>query len=57
MNHHVVARAISLAPPARAGVFFARSNPLAKGDCFVGKSKCPPRNDIILESNSNKKEY
>jgi hypothetical protein len=34
----VVARALSLAPPARAGVIFARSNPpLQYGDCFVGK--------------------
>jgi len=45
MNNVAARRSwFSLAPPARA---VSRSSLMINGDCFVGKSKSSPRNDIL----------
>ena len=53
---NVIARAISLAPPARAGVFLPEAIPLITRRLLrpdkgvrddIGKSKCPSRNDAF----------
>jgi phosphoribosylanthranilate isomerase len=51
-NHHVVARALLYVARSNLQLIrriLASSIHRVRGDCFVGKSKSPPRNDIVRE--------